>query len=283
MQKIAIITDTDSSLPFDLAAKFYVHQVPITINFGEESYEAVYAISDADTFHRIDKDGKLPTTAAPAPGRFISAYKAAFDGGAEKIICLCVSSAVSATYAAAVAAKDSFPDQEITVIDSASLSMGLGYMALAAAQAAAQGASVSEIISLITDIQSRIHLFAALSTLKYLVMGGRVSNLAGGVATLLNIKPILTIRDGKLDLLERVRTQKKAWERVIELSADKAGGRQIEQMCILHVNALQMAHEFESEIRNHIQCPNEILYAEVTPGLSVHSGAGMVGIVFVVK
>jgi fatty acid-binding protein DegV len=83
--------------------------------------------------------------------------------------------------------------------------------------------------------------------------------------------------------LERVRTQKKAWERVIELSAGKAGDRQIEQMCILHVNAPQMAREFENEVRSRMQCPKEILFVEVTPGLSVHSGAGMVGTVFVVK
>jgi DegV family protein with EDD domain len=283
MQSIAIITDTDSSIPFDLAARYYIVQVPITINFGEESYEAVYALNDADTFGRIDREGKLPTTAAPAPGRFISAFKNALDGGADRIICLCVSSAVSETYASAVTASESFPGHEITVVDSESLSMGLGYMALEAAQAASQGASVSDIITLISDIRKRTHLFAALSTLKYLVMGGRVSNLAGGVATMLNIKPILTIRDGKLDLLERVRTQKKAWERVIELSAGKAGDRQIEQMCILHVNAPQMAREFENEIRSRLQCPKEILFVEVTPGLSVHSGAGMVGTVFVVK
>lgn len=283
MQNIAIITDTDSSIPFNLAAQYFIHQIPITVHFGEESYEAVYAINDSDTFRRIDKEGKLPTTAAPSPGSFISAYKNAFDGGAEKIICICVSSAVSATYSAAVTAREAFPDREIIVVDSASLSMGQGYMALAAAQAAAHGASVEDILSIITDVRERTHLFAALSTLKYLIMGGRVSSLAGGVASMLNIKPILTIRDGKLDLLERVRTQKKAWERVIELSAQKAGERQIEQMCILHVNALQMAHEFENEIRSRMQCPNEILFAEVTPGLSVHSGAGMVGTVFVVK
>jgi DegV family protein with EDD domain len=283
MQNIAIITDTDSSIPFDLAAYNYIYQVPITINFGEESYEAVYAINDSDTFRRIDMEGRLPTTAAPSPGRFISAFKNAFDGGTEQIICLCVSSAVSATYTAAVTACESFQHREITVIDSASLSMGLGYMALAAAQAASKGASVSEIVSLVTDIRDRTHLFAALSTLKYLIMGGRVSNIAGGMATMLNLKPILTIRDGKLDLLERVRTQKKAWERIIELSARKAGNRQIEQMCILHVNALQMAREFENEIRSRMECPNEILFAEVTPGLSVHSGSGMVGVVFVVR
>jgi DegV family protein with EDD domain len=282
MEKITIITDTDSSIPFDLAARYNLYQVPVTVHFGEQSYEAVYAINDADTFRRIDQEGKLPTTSAPAPGRFISAYKNAFDAGAEKLICVCVSSAVSATYAAALAACDSYPDREIHVIDSASLSMGQGYMALAAADAASQGATVSEILSLVKNLQARTHLFAALSTLKYLVMGGRVSNIAGGVAAVLSLKPILTIRDGKLDILERVRTQKKAWERVIELSARTAGKHRIEKMCILHVNALQMARQFEEEIRVRMQCPDEILFAEVTPGLSVHSGSGMVGTVFVV-
>jgi DegV family protein with EDD domain len=161
--------------------------------------------------------------------------------------------------------------------------MGQGYMALAAAEAASQGATISEILSLINNIQAKTHLFAALSTLKYLVMGGRVSNIAGGVATVLSLKPILTIRDGKLDLLERVRTQKKAWERVIELSARTAGNHRIVKMCILHVNALQMARQFEEEIRVRMQCPDEILFAEVTPGLSIHSGSGMVGTVFVVE
>jgi fatty acid-binding protein DegV len=100
---------------------------------------------------------------------------------------------------------------------------------------------------------------------------------------MLNVKPILTIRDGKLDLLERVRTQKKAWERVIDLSARRVGTQQIEKMCILHVNAPEMAREFMQEIQSRMHCPSEILLVEVTPGLSVHSGAGMVGTVFVIK
>jgi DegV family protein with EDD domain len=283
MQEIAIITDTDSSIPFDLAARYKIYQVVVMVNFGNESYEAVYAINDSDTFRRIDKEGKLPTTAAPAPGRFVSAFKNAFDAGYEQIICLCVSSSVSATYTAAVTAKESFPGREIAVVDSASLSMGLGYMALAAAEAASQGTEFDEILSIITDVRERSHLFAALSTLKYLVMGGWVSNIAGGVATMLNIKPILTIRDGKLEILEKVRSQEKAWERVIELTAITVGENRIEKMCILHVNGLQIAREFENEIRSKIQCPSDILFAEVTPGLSVHSGAGMVGTAFVIK
>lgn len=283
MPNIAIITDTDSSLPFNLSALYNIHQVPMTIHFGEESYEAVYAISDFDTFRRIDQEGKLPTTAAPASGKFTAAYKHAFDAGAEKIVCFCVSSEVSATYSAALAATEAFPGKDITVVDSASLSMGLGYMALAAAQAASQGATVEEILTIAMETRNRTYLYAALSTLKYLVMGGRVSQLAGGFGTVLNIKPILTIRDGKLDVLERVRTQKKAWERVIELSARAAGTNTIEKMCILHANAEQMAHEFENEIRSRMECPLEIIKAEITPGLSIHSGAGMVGTVFVIR
>jgi DegV family protein with EDD domain len=283
MQNIAIITDTDSSLPFNLAAQYNIYQVPMTIHFGEQSYEAVYAVNDADTFRRIDQEGRLPTTAAPSPGKFIEAFKNSFATGYEKIICLCVSSEVSGTYNAALTARETFPDHDIHIVDSRSLSMGLGYMTLAAAQAAADGASVNEILIRVEDIRQRTYLYAALSTLKYLAMGGRVSNITAGMASILNIKPILTIRDGKLDMLERVRTQKKAWERVIELSAIARGNKSIEQMSILHVNAPKMAQEFTAELRNRMDCPEQIPLVEITPGLSVHSGSGMVGTVFVIK
>ena len=96
-----------------------------------------------------------------------------------------------------------------------------------------------------------------------------------------NIKPILTIRDGKLDLLERVRTQRKAWARAIELSVEAAASRRNERLAILHVTAESEAHEFYEQISKAIPCPVEVLYAELTPGLSVHSGAGMVGAAFV--
>ena len=156
-------------------------------------------------------------------------------------------------------------------------------MVLAASEAAAEGASMEDITSIIENTRKRTHLYAALSTLKYLAMGGRVSNLTASFGNMLNVKPILTIRDGKLDMLERVRTQKKAWERVIEMSAIRTGNQQIEKMCILHVNAPVMAQDFMLEIQSRMHCPAEIMIVEVTPGLSVHSGAGMVGTVFVVK
>jgi DegV family protein with EDD domain len=212
--------------------------VPITVNFGNESYEAVYAINDSDTFRRIDKEGKLPTTVAPAPGRSISAFKNSFNAASDQIIGLCVSSAASAAYTAAVSVKESLPGHDIAVIDYVSLSMGLGYMSLVAAAAASQGREFNEILSIITKLKDRIYLFAALSTLKYLVMGCRVGNISDGVGTMLNIKPILTIRDRKLELLERIRTQKKAYERVIELSAKTLADRWIEKKCAFCMSTL---------------------------------------------
>lgn len=283
MSTIAIITDTDASLPKAVSERYGIQQVPITVNFGAEVLKTGIDIDDAGLFARVDREGTLPTTAAPAPGDFTTAYENAFENAAETVLCFCVSSEISATYGAAVAARQTMPDRDIQVVDTLNLTMGQGYMVLAAAEAARDGKPVPEILSIVDQIRARSHMYAVLPTLKYLAMSGRVGSLAAGFAEVISIKPILTVRDGKLDLLERVRTLQKAWKRAIELSSEAVGTNKVEQMSIVHVNAESEAKEFYNQLSQVVSFSGEVLFAELTPGLSVHSGAGMVGVCLVVS
>lgn len=281
MPSIAIITDTDASLPADLAARYEIRQVPISVHFGEETLRTGADITDAGLFARIDREGRLPTTSAPSPGAFLEAYEAAFAEGADAVLCLCVSSAISATHQSATSARELLPDRSITVVDTQSISMVQGFMAIAAAEAASAGASLDEAAAVALAVRERATIFGALSTLKYLAMSGRVGHVAAGIGNLLSVKPILTLRNGKLELLERIRTRSKALGRVVELTQEMLAGRNIERMAVLHVAVPAEAAAFEAQLRSALPCPQEIVTAEMTPGLSVHTGAGLLGVAFV--
>lgn len=283
MNPIAIITDTDSSLPPDLASRHGIRQVPITIHFESESYTSGVDIDDHTLFEKINRLQKLPTTAAPSPAAFTAAFEAAFLEGAGSIVCICVSSQISATCNAALAAAETFPGKDIRVVDSLELCMGQGFMVLAAAQAAQEGAGPDEVVAQALALRPRMHTFAVLPTLKYLAMGGRVGKFAAGMADTFNIRPLLTVKEGKLDLLEKVRTTRKATDRLLELLCQAAKGRRIAQLALIHVNNLEGAAELEARLRRVLTCPAQAITAEFSPGLSVHAGEGVVGAVLLLE
>jgi DegV family protein with EDD domain len=281
MPSIAIVTDTDASLPEEIVARYGVRQVPIMIHFGQDLFEDIYEMGSAQLFERVHRENTLPTTSAPSPGKFAKVYQDALDAGAEAVLCFCISSPMSASYSAAVAGKDLLPEHNITVVDSGTLAMGQGFMVIEAAEAIQAGASVEEAVARAEDVRDRTSLYAALATLKYLAMSGRVGGLAAGMANLLNIKPILTLQGGKLDLLEKVRTQKRSWGRVIDLVEQELAGRAIERLAILHVNAPKDGRRFQERVLERLPYDGKVVMASINPGLCVHTGQGLVGLVTV--
>lgn len=281
MKKVALITDTDSSLPPQIAEQYGIRQVPITIHFDEETYTTGVDIDDARLFQKIDQKKRLPTTSAPAPHAFAMAFESAFLNGADQVLCICVSSKVSATYNAALQACENFPGRDITVLDSLNLSMGQGFMTLAAAEALQAGASKVQASVAAMETGQNTHLYAVLSTLKYLAMSGRVGKLVAGMADTLNIKPLLTVQDGKLDLLERVRTRKKAIDRLLELTCKSVNGKPVKRAAVIHVTDPEGASELQQLLCKALPCPEQIITTEFTPGLSVHAGSGVVGVAIV--
>ncbi len=281
MSRIAIVTDTDASIPQALAARYGIRQVPIVVQFGDEALETGVDIDDASAFARVDREKRLPTTSAPPPASFSRAFEAALAEGATTILCFCVSGAVSATLNSAAIARDLLPGHDIRVVDSRTISMAIGFQALAAADAAEAGATPEEALAAAARVAEGVSVYATLTTLKYLAMSGRVGHLAAGMAGLLDVKPILTVRDGKLDMLERVRSRQRSWQRLLELTQGALAGRRAERLAVLHVAVPDDAQRLVALCRGALPCPNDIVVAELTPGLSVHGGPGMVGIVVV--
>jgi len=154
---------------------------------------------------------------------------------------------------------------------------------IAAAETAAKDTSMEEVLASIHSIQARTHVFAALPTLKYLAMGGRMGKLAAGFGETLNIKPILTSKEGKLDLLEKVRTWRKAKQRLIELALESSQGSEVERIGLIHVNNEAGVMALYDMIKEVLPISAEPIVADFTPGLSVHTGSGVIGFVMVTK
>lgn len=239
MRGIKIAVDSCCDLPKAVQERFDIKVVPVNVHIGKRSYEDGVEMS-REALYRKMEEGIIPTTSAPAPGRFVEAYRELAER-ASSIISIHITSKLSGTYQSAKLACSMLPELDIRVIDSLSASMGAGFLALAAAKAVEAGKTVQGILALIEGMKARMNLFATVATLKYLRQSGRVGSLQGILASLLDVKPIITVRDGLAEAVGRVRSRAKSLDRLLELTQEAVGGAKTINVAIAHARALEEA------------------------------------------
>jgi DegV family protein with EDD domain len=270
---VRIVTDSTCDLPAAIIAQYGIHVVPLYINVGKQSYLDGIDMRRDEFYTRLPSFDSHPTTAVPSIQRFRTAYDALADESASAVISIHISSALSAVTDVARVAADETKSVPVTVFDSQQLSLGTGFLVELAAKMAAAGSDVEEIMAALNAQTQRSYVFAVLDTLEFLKRSGRMNKYLAGLASLLQVKPILTMHQGKPGS-ERVRTRDRALKRVVELLAAVGS---IERLAIVHSHALP---ERLAELRAMAQplLPSaEIWTEEITPVIGAHIGPGAVG------
>jgi DegV family protein with EDD domain len=272
---IKIVTDSTADVPKELMERYDIREVPINIHFGTEAYQEGIEIDRPTFFRKLEE--VMPTSSQPSPGQFVDVYRPLVEAG-HSILSIIITSKHSGTYQSAVLAKSMLPEADIEVFDTLSISIGTGYQVLAAARAAEEGKSMAEIIEMLEGIRERMFLYLTPSTLKYLQKSGRVGKLAGALASLLNVKPIIKVEDGVLEAFQNVRTRSKAIDRMVELTAEAVGAADPVKIGIPHAEALDEAEELREHVERTFNC-DEILVVPLACSLTVHGGPGIIGLV----
>lgn len=211
MAGVRIVTDSASDLPQETVDEFGIEIVPLTIRFGDEEFVDRFELSAEAFYEKMHSSDRFPETAAPAPGQFEEAFTRLADDGADAIVCVNLSSQLSATMSSAQNAAKAFDGRlPVTVVDSRSITGGQGTQVTAAARAAAEGRSVDEAVALVEDMAQRTHVFGALNTLENLKKGGRIGGAQALIGSMLSIKPIIDISSGKVEEAGKQRTRKKS-------------------------------------------------------------------------
>jgi DegV family protein with EDD domain len=277
MARVAIVTDSAADLDPDAIARHGIRVVPLFVRFGSEEFRAGVNLSKAEFWTRMTAaDAPFPTTAAAAPGTFAETYRRCFDEGAEAVVCVSVGAKLSATIKSALLGAQELPGHEIHVVDSMTASMGVGLLAILAAEMAEAGASGAEIAETVRRRVGDVFLYVALDTLEYLRKGGRISAAQAAIGTVLSIKPIITVRKGAVETVERIRTRPKARERVIELLA----GERAERLTVIHAGNELDAEAFLAQLAPRLPGspdPGTLAIVRIGPSVGPHVGPGCVG------
>jgi DegV family protein with EDD domain len=273
---IRIVTDSSCDLPDAVVAAHGVRVVPLSIRFGDEEFIDREELSTAEFWARCARQDMLPETAAPAPGQFEQAYRELLADGATGIVVVALSGALSATMQSAeLAARSVADDVPVRVVDSRSVSLGVGTIVLACARLAAEGGSLDEVEALAIDRASRTHVIGALDTLENLKKGGRIGNAKALLATALAIKPIIEVVDGAVEQGGKQRTRSKALKFLVDKVSEYEG--RISDLAVLHADCSDV-DEFVAMLRPHYD--GEIVIGEIGPVIGTHAGRGTIGVAF---
>jgi DegV family protein with EDD domain len=273
VKDIAIVTDSAASVPWELAREAGLEIVPVGIQIDNRFLREGVDITPEEFYAQLEEKENV-TTSQPSPGDFLDIYNR-LVGKAKEIISIHITSRQSGTVQVAELLKEHIPIP-ITVVDSESASMGQGFAALAAARAALRGKNREEILEIIERVKQKTAVFVAVPTLKYLARSGKVSRVQAMVATLLTIKPILGVKDGLVQTVDKKRSYSQALQRMIALVEERFPTEKL-AVAVLHSNALEKAGEFKQEIEGRLRCA-QVFIAEMGASLAVHGGEGMLGI-----
>jgi DegV family protein with EDD domain len=277
MMPVRIVTDSTCDLPAETIARYRIRIVPLYINVGKESFLDGIDITREEFYTRLPSFPEHPTTAVPSPQKFHAIYEALAEEGATEILSIHISTALSAVLDVARIAAQETTSVPVTVVDSQQLSLGTGFLVETAAKLAAAGSSIAEILEILDAQIKRTYVFAVIDTLEFLKRSGRMNGFISNIGTLIQIKPILSMHNGKPGT-ERVRTRERARKRLFEMVTQFG---EIERIAIVHTNALLRVAELQNQAASFLS--NQIQVSDITPVIGAHLGPGAFGFAVISK
>lgn len=281
---IKIVTDTTTGLDKKIAAKYDITVIAQQVIFGDETLRDGIDMSNESFLERLETSAVYPTTSQPPVGDFVETFQGILDAG-DDVLCITVSGELSGTYNAAQTAKeqlDSDMASRITLIDSRHVAGSFAIMVLEAARMAQAGKSLEEIVAHVTSMIDKVQMDIVLNTLEYLVKGGRVSSAAGFIGKVLQMKPILTVHDGKIEARERVRTRNKAVARLRAILDDAVNGHSKIQIGVSHTGLPEEAHAMADEFCE-LYGLDDCLVLDIPPAVAAHTGPGALAVAYYVE
>lgn len=275
-----IVADTTCGLPRELLAQRGIPLIPQIVIFSEAAFHDDQELDTAAFVQKLKASVKLPKTSAPEPPLYFPIFKQAQEKG-ESVIVVAPSAKVSGTVRSAETAAQEFPNADIRVGDSQTASCNLGTMVLAADDMAKAGSSANEIVARLNSMIPRGRLYFLVDTLEYLAKGGRIGGAKRLLAELLEIKPILQLKNGQVESFEQQRTKKRALNRLVEVVSEQCKGGDHAHLCVLHAEAETEAQALANELKSRVNVPHIQIY-ELPPAIIVHAGPKAMGVGFFV-